>query len=167
MGGTSFRIGETYVAIIGTEGVDHDDVGGLIDRTRRDCSPASVQILDADCVFGEEHIVGIMRIVLEAVKRSILIADKVETELLIRVVFNDQISEALSLGGMKSRRPSCFVGFSKNESDVKRFTDYILKNFEHNQNVLKRNPRKKKLLAMRLSLSENVADEFILASLLE
>lgn len=166
-GGNSFRIGEMHFSAVGTDGVEDDDIGNLIDSTRRECGPVSVQVLDASCIFGEEHIVGVMRIVLEARKRNIMIADKVETELLVRVAFTDQISEAMSLAGMKTRKPSCFVGFSENATDVDRFTKYVVNHFGQNQGVLKRDSRKKKMLAKRLGLSESLGDDAILENLVE
>lgn len=166
-GGSSHLICRTHVAIIGTERVENNNIGKLVDSTRQNCGSVSVQVLNARCVFGEEHIIEVIRVALEAQKRNIMIADKVETELLIRVAFTDQISEALLLAGMKTGDPSCFVGFSEIPGEVNRFADYIAQNFRINQNVLARDSGKKKLLATRLGIPESYGDDVILQSLLE
>ena len=57
--------------------------------------------MDANVVYGEEHLIGYLRIVLEAEKRKIMLTNRREMELLIRLTGTNQIEEAIRRAGLK------------------------------------------------------------------
>jgi tRNA threonylcarbamoyladenosine modification (KEOPS) complex Cgi121 subunit len=84
-----------------------------------------VQAADAQAVYGMEHVLGVLQIALEAYSRGIMIADRIETEVLLRLACTDQISAALKKAGLKSGRAGCFIAFSKDAQALKSFGDQL------------------------------------------
>lgn len=98
-----------------------DDPGRMLDNMRSQNPGVFVQAADTQAVYGTEHVIGALQIALEAQARGIMIADKVETEVLLRLACTDQIADALRKIGLKKGRPGCFIAFSKDEQAVRNF----------------------------------------------
>jgi tRNA threonylcarbamoyladenosine modification (KEOPS) complex Cgi121 subunit len=101
------------------------DPGKVLDEMRAKNPGVFVQAADAQSVYGQEHVIGALQIALEAQARKVMIADKVETELLLRLACTDQISDALKKAGLKKDRPGCLIGFSRDLQAIKNFGDQL------------------------------------------
>jgi tRNA threonylcarbamoyladenosine modification (KEOPS) complex Cgi121 subunit len=130
-------------------------------------SNVSIQAVNANAVYGEEHILGILRIVIEAEKRNIMIANKCETELLIRFACTDQISKAMEMIGLKRNAPGCFIAFSQDQESLHQFELWVKSEFGSNDSILKPNEDKRKRLASMLGLKAKLDDSKFLQYLLE
>jgi tRNA threonylcarbamoyladenosine modification (KEOPS) complex Cgi121 subunit len=101
------------------------DPGGLVDRLRAENAGVFVQAADAQAVYGIDHVIGVLQISLEAHERKVMIADRPETEVLLRLARTGQISQALKKAGLKGGRAGCFIAFSKDAGVLRRFGDWL------------------------------------------
>jgi tRNA threonylcarbamoyladenosine modification (KEOPS) complex Cgi121 subunit/molybdopterin converting factor small subunit len=164
-GGTNMLDG-FYVSVIGIASVA-EDPGKLVDRLRADNNAVSIQAVDADAVYGFDHILGILHMTLEVEKRKIMIANRREAELLLRLACTGQISEALKRAGLKKGRAGCFIAFSENGEALRRFSDKIKNEFEADDAVLEQGKEKKARLAGLLGTKAEIGDDEFLQYLLE
>src|ERR671930_29309 len=140
------KLGNTFVSIIGTKAVGADDVGALIDDLRRISNKVSVQAVDANIVYGIEHLIEVLKITLESNKRRIMVAKNPETDLLLRLSYTNQISLALKYGGIKNNANCCFVIFAKDKDELLKVNSFINKFFKADNSLLRPTPEKKKII---------------------
>ena len=101
------------------------DPGKMLDGMRTQNPGVLLQAADAQAVYGIEHAIGALQIALKAYERNVMIADKVETEVLLRLARTDQIADALKKTGLKKGVPGCFIGFSKDAQALKNLGDRL------------------------------------------
>ncbi len=146
------------VLIIGIRKVAAD-AGELVDRLRSDNRSVSIQAANADAVYGTDHVLGVLQITLEAEKRGIMLANRREAELLLRLACTDQISEAIKRAGLKKDAAGCFIAFSQDGTAVRRFGDYAKKNFELDDSLLHPTKQKRARLSELLSITTDDDDD--------
>jgi len=61
----------------------------------------NIQIVNTDNILGREHIIEIIKQTIEAKRRGVLLADKVEVDILLRLACVDQIEKAIEILGLK------------------------------------------------------------------
>ncbi len=142
------------------------DAGKLLDRLRLENPDLLMQAFDAGAVFGPDHVLGVVQITLEAMDRGVMIADKPETELLLRLACTNQISEAIRRAGLKSGHAGCFVCLSKNREALHRFAG-TLAGFGQDDSVIGPSTEKKKQISTSLSINREMNDADFLGFLLE
>jgi tRNA threonylcarbamoyladenosine modification (KEOPS) complex Cgi121 subunit len=145
----------------------HGDPGKLIDTVRAEHPDVMVQAADAQAVYGREHAVGALYIAIEALERKVMMANKSETEVLLRLACTDQISEALKRAGLKKDKPGCFIAFSKDAGALKKFGKDIDKEFELDDSVILPTKAKKARLEKMLGVRPKLHDSQFLDFLLE
>jgi len=155
------------VAIIGVRKIQSEDIGGILDRIRKANDYLFIQAVRAESIFGTEHAMRIIAIVMEAKKRGVMMANKAETEFLLRLACTNQISEAISRVGLEKGSSACFVGFSDKSAKLKRFSDYLGSHFEVDESVLQPSPQKRTILVRRLGLYPKTAPDELLNHLVE
>ena len=160
-------LGETHVAIIGIRDVDNADIAGLLGNLRADNRNIHVQAVASDTVFGEEHAIRILAMVLEARKRKVMLANKVETELLLRLGCTNQIAGAIERAGLKQGAPACFIAFGEDHGAVIRFEDSIRGMFAPDDSVILPTRKKKAILAKRIAITARISDDEFLNYLIE
>jgi tRNA threonylcarbamoyladenosine modification (KEOPS) complex Cgi121 subunit len=153
------------VSIIGVKGIA-EDPGKLVDRLRAG-SAVSVQAVDAGAVYGVEHALGVLRMALEAEKRKVMIANKRETELLLRLACTGQIAEAIKRAGLKKDAAGCIIAFSENGEALRQFSDKMANEFGADDSVLSPTKEKKAMLAAMLGAKIKFDDGEFLQYLLE
>jgi tRNA threonylcarbamoyladenosine modification (KEOPS) complex Cgi121 subunit len=154
------------VSIIGVRKIT-GDAGNLVDRLRARHGSVSMQAVNASAVYGAGHVLGVHRVTLEAEKRKIMLANKRETELLLRLACTGQISEAMNRAGLKKDAPGCFVAFSEDSVALRRFSDQISKEFKVDDSVFEPGREKKARLAGVLGMNTKFDDCEFLQYLLE
>lgn len=165
-GGADYAIDGNHVSILGVDKIA-EDAGKLVDRLRARHAGVSMQAVDAGAVYGADHLLGVLRVVLEAEKRGIMLANKRETELLLRLACTDQISEAMKRAGLKKGAPGCFVAFSKDSEVLRHFSDQIRSEFKVGDSVLQPGREKRLRLASTLGINADFDDNEFLQYLLE
>jgi tRNA threonylcarbamoyladenosine modification (KEOPS) complex Cgi121 subunit/molybdopterin converting factor small subunit len=165
-GGADYVFDSNHVSIIGVSKVAWD-AGKLVDRLRAEHQGVSIQAVNADAIYGIDHLLGILRMTLEAKKRKIMIANRSETELLLRLACTGQISDAIMKAGLKKNSAGCFVAISQNSEELRRFSDTIKGEFEVNDSVLEPSSQKRSALAGVLELKAKCDDSEFLKYLLE
>jgi len=155
-----------YVSIIGIITIMNDP-GTLVDNLRAIEQDLSIQAVRASAVYGTEHILAVIRIVLEAEKRRIMLANKREMELLIRLACTDQISEAINRAGLKKNMPGCFIVMSKDWTKLQQFAGYVKKNFDIDNSVLKSDDEKRVRLSSLLGLNTTIEEKEFIKYLVE
>ncbi len=154
------------VSVIGISNIA-EDPGKLVDRLRTGNERVSIQAVNADSVYGVEHVIGSLRITLEAEKRKIMIANRREAELLLRLACTDQISEALNRAGLKKGSAGCIIAFSQDKEALHKFSDKTKGEFEVDASMLEPTKQKKARLARLLGLKAKFGDTEFLQYLLE
>jgi tRNA threonylcarbamoyladenosine modification (KEOPS) complex Cgi121 subunit/molybdopterin converting factor small subunit len=165
-GGMDGMLNGYHLSIVGVKRIMYDP-GKLVDMLRAQHSNVSIQAVNANSVYGEEHVKGVLRIVLEAEKRKIMLTNRRETELLIRLAGTDQISEAIRRSGLKKDTAGCFIAFSQDSKSILQFKRQIKSEFDLNDSVLKPSVDKRIRLASMLGFTTNLDDSEFLQYLLE
>lgn len=165
-GGKDYTMDGNHLSIIGVTKVV-EDVGSLVDRLRARHKDVSIQSLNAEAVFGTDHLLGVLKVTLEAEKRKIMIANRRETELLLRLACTGQISDAIKRAGLKKDRAGCFIAFSTNSEALGQFVEQVMDEFETDDSVLDSNVKKKVRLAKVLDMNLKYRDDEFLQYLLE
>lgn len=123
--------------------------GKFIDRMRAQNPNVHVQAVDAQAVFGRDHAEGVLHIALEAYRRGVMIAGRVETEILLRAACTDQIADALKKAGLKDGRPGCVIAFSGDRKAIEELGSYLEKvaGLDDDDGAILPTPEKRKKLA--------------------
>ena len=146
------------VSIIGVRNIS-EDPGRLVDKLRAQNRDVSIQAVNAGAVYGVDHVHKVIRITLEAEKRKIMLANKRETEFLLRLACTDQISEAIKRAGLKKDAPGCFIALSQNNAALEQFASFVRDNFEANDSVVRPTKEKRTKLSSMLGIAAGRFDE--------
>lgn len=165
-GGVDRILDGYYLSITGVQRIMHDP-GKLVDMLRAQHSNVSIQAVNANSVYGEEHVRGVLRITLEAEKRKIMLTNRCETELLIRLAGTNQIAEAIRRAGLKKDTAGCFIAFSQDIEPIRQFERRIKSEFDLNDSVLKPSEDKRIRLASVLGFTTKLDNSEFLQYLLE
>jgi molybdopterin converting factor small subunit/tRNA threonylcarbamoyladenosine modification (KEOPS) complex Cgi121 subunit len=165
-GGMDYMLNGYHVSITGVQTI-LDDPGKLVDTLRAQHSNVSIQAVNPNAVYGEEHVLGVLRIVLEAEKRKIMLTNRCETELLIRLTGTNQIAEAIRRAGLKKDTAGCFIAFSQDSKLLRQFESQLKNEFHLNDSVLKPSEDKRIQLASMLGFATKLDDSEFLQYLLE
>jgi tRNA threonylcarbamoyladenosine modification (KEOPS) complex Cgi121 subunit/molybdopterin converting factor small subunit len=165
-GGADYTLEGNHVSIIGFQKVTGDP-GRIVDRLRAENNGVSIQAVNADAVYGAGHALGVLRVTLEAEKRKVMLANKRETELLLRLACTDQISEAMKRAGLKEGAPGCLVAFSNDRDTLRRFSDHVRSEFKVDESVIEPNKNKRIRLTNMLGINAKIDDSEFLQYLLE
>lgn len=165
-GGMDCMLNGHHILITGVQRIMHDP-GKLVDMLRAQHSNVSIQAVNANSVYGEEHVRGVLRIALEAEKRKIMLTNRCETELLIRLTGTNQIAEAIRRAGLKKDTAGCFIAFSQDSESLRQLERQIKSEFELNDSVLKPSEDKRIRLASMLGFTKKLDDSEFLQYLLE
>lgn len=151
-----YKIGTTFVLIIGTKAIEAKDIGAVIDDLRGISARVSVQVIDANIVYGIEHLLEVMKVTLESKKRRIMIAKNPETDLLLRLSYTNQISAGLKYGGIKNDVNCCFVIFAEDKNELLKVNEHINK-FDIDDSVLRPNEEKRMMISSKIGLKYSLA----------
>lgn len=143
------------------------DPGKIIDGMRAAHPEVMVQAADAQAVYGWEHAIGALYVAIEAFERKVMIVNKPETEMLLRLACTDQISEALKRSGLKRGHPGCFIAFSKDAQALERFGEHLAKEFELDDSVISPAKAKKAWFEKMLGIRPKIDNSRFLDFLLE
>ena len=89
----------------------------FIDRIRKEYN-AIIQIVDIDAITDIEHIEEVIKLVLEAYERDIMVSRHIEAEILLRIACTNQIYKAIEFAGAKPNKLSVFIALSKDASII-------------------------------------------------
>jgi tRNA threonylcarbamoyladenosine modification (KEOPS) complex Cgi121 subunit len=147
------RVGDSYAVILGMRCVNVKETGKLIDRFRK-ALPEGVlmQAVRADAIYGVDHVINALRIALESQRRELLLAEKLEIDLLLRIACVDQISLALSNIGLMYRKPGCLVLFSIHKRRLAMAAKDILQYLDPDNSVLVPSKMKREIISKRIGL---------------
>jgi sulfur-carrier protein len=165
-GGTNCMLDSYRLSITGIPSIAQDP-GKLVDMLRAQNNNVSIQAVNANAVYGEEHVRGVIKIVLEAEKRKIMLTNRRETELLIRLAGTKQIAEAIRRVGLKKYTAGCFIAFSQDSESLRQFESQIKSDFELNNSVLKPSKEKKDQFVSKLGFASKLDDSEFQLYLLE
>lgn len=148
--------------------IETEDSGKLLDRLRAENPGVMIQAVDAWTVYGRDHALGVLDIALEAIERKVMIANRPEAEVLLRLACTDQISEAIKRARLKEGAAGCFIAFSADAKALEKFGDQLAREFVLDDSVMQQGAQKKKAIAKSIGvLPEKIADGDFLKFLLE
>lgn len=147
------RVGDIYAVILGMRCVKVKETGKLIDRLRK-ALPEGVliQAARADAIYGVDHVINALRIALESQRRDLLLTEKLEIDLLLRIACVDQISIALSNIGLMYHKPGCLILFSIHKRRLAMAAKNILRYVDSDNSVLFPSKTKRELISKRIGL---------------
>jgi tRNA threonylcarbamoyladenosine modification (KEOPS) complex Cgi121 subunit len=122
----TFKLSDFFVSIIVFGRAASINSIGLMDEVRRISGNTYIQGFNTEVILGKEHLIEVLKITLEALKRGIIVANRPEIDLMLRIACTDQISEAICYAGIKPAEGVCFVIFTKSEQDLLKVRNYIL-----------------------------------------
>ncbi len=109
-----------------------EDPKEFINNLRSLYKDTIIQVIDINTVLDEEHIKGIIKQVLEAYERNILISNKIETEILLRVACTNQIHKALEFASAKNNSLAALIIVTKDQTIIDDIVNnYKLSNIEY------------------------------------
>jgi tRNA threonylcarbamoyladenosine modification (KEOPS) complex Cgi121 subunit len=149
-----------FILVAGVRKLEGDP-GKLIDRFRSEHPRVMIQAVDAQAVYGQDHAIGAVYMAIEALERNIMMANRPEAEVLLRLTCTDQISKALSKSGLKISRPGCFIVFSKDAVALRKFGECLAQEFELDDSVLSPTSSKKARLIKELGLGATYDGKFL------
>jgi tRNA threonylcarbamoyladenosine modification (KEOPS) complex Cgi121 subunit len=123
---SEFRLSNFHVSIFYCGKLEGVTGTRVIEQIRYRFANVYIQGFNAEAIFGSQHLVEVLKITLEALKRGITVANRPELDLLLRISCTTQISKAISYAGIKSGKCACFVIFSKNKHDLLKARNYAL-----------------------------------------
>lgn len=127
-----------------------------------------IQAVNASAVYGREHALGALDIALEAIERNVMIANRPEAEVLLRLACTDQISEAIRRARLKEEAPGCFIAFSKDAKALEKFGEQLSRGFALDDAVIEPGAQKKRAVARMIGvLPKKMGDDEFLGFLLE
>jgi len=124
-----YKIDLVYVAIMCTDTLYVTDIGNTIESFRKMFPDVMIQGINPKYVFGMGHIFEVIQIVLESNNRNIKIARRLEMELLLRLVCDNQVDKALDIGGIKNNGTGCLILLSENRRFMISSIKYLRKMF--------------------------------------
>ncbi len=130
-----------------------EEAGIVINRLRAENPGVMVQAADASAVYGVDHARGALDIALEAMARNVMIANRPETEVLLRLACTDQIAEALKRARLRHGAPGCFITFSTDAQALKKFSEQLLREFTLDDSVISQSSEKMKALAKTIGIA--------------
>jgi tRNA threonylcarbamoyladenosine modification (KEOPS) complex Cgi121 subunit len=137
-----------------------NDIKKLYNSLKSIHNDINIVIVNANIVFGIEHIFGILKIINEEIKRKEERGIKnFDVEFLLRICYTSQISYAFQLLNDNKTNDFIFILFSKNLTEIKKI--YIdLKNYgkEDTSNSLIQISEAKKLNILRLFFNKDLKD---------
>jgi tRNA threonylcarbamoyladenosine modification (KEOPS) complex Cgi121 subunit len=137
-----------------------NDIKKLYNNLKSIHNDINIVIVNANIVFGIEHIFGILKIINEEIKRKEERGIKnFDVEFLLRICYTSQISYAFQLLNDNKTNDFIFILFSKNLTDIKKI--YIdLKNYgkEDTSNSLIQISESKKLNILKLFFNKDLKD---------
>jgi molybdopterin converting factor small subunit/tRNA threonylcarbamoyladenosine modification (KEOPS) complex Cgi121 subunit len=131
---------------------EEEDAGQLLDRLRKENPDVMIQVADASAVYGLEHVIGVLDISLESLARDVMIANKPEMEVLLRLSCTDQIAEAMKRARFRNNKGSngCFIAFSNDVQALKKFGEQLAQEFVIDDSVIAPTKEKEKALSKML-----------------
>jgi tRNA threonylcarbamoyladenosine modification (KEOPS) complex Cgi121 subunit len=137
-----------------------NDIKKLYNSLKSIHNDINIVIVNANIVFGIEHIFGILKIINEEIKRKEERGIKnFDVEFLLRICYTSQISYAFQLLNDNKTNDFIFILFSKNLTEIKKI--YIdLKNYgkEDTSNSLIQISESKKLNILKLFFNKDLKD---------
>jgi tRNA threonylcarbamoyladenosine modification (KEOPS) complex Cgi121 subunit len=137
-----------------------NDIKKLYNSLKSIHNDINIVIVNANIVFGIEHIFGILKIINEEIKRKGERGIKnFDVEFLLRICYTSQISYAFQLLNDNKTNDFIFILFSKNLTDIKKI--YIdLKNYgeEDISNSIIQISESKKLNILKLFFNKHLND---------
>ncbi|AIC15244.1 KEOPS complex subunit Cgi121 [Nitrososphaera viennensis] len=158
-GGSSKKKWNVLVAGVRVIDSSNRDAGKLLDRLRAENPGVMVQAADAAAVYGRDHALGALDIALEAMARNVMIANRPETEALLRLACTDQIAEAMKRARLREGAAGCFIAFSTDAQALKKFGEQISQEFALDDSVISQSDEKKKTLAKTIGIASPEADD--------
>ena len=150
-----YKLDTTSVLVVGTKAIEAKDIGMVVDDLRGVSARVSVQAIDANVVYGIEHLLEVMKVSLESKKRRIMIAKNPETVLLLRLSYTNQISAGLKYGGIKNGVNCCFVIFAEGKNELLKVHERIKKSFDIDDSVLRPNEEKRTMISSKIGIKDN------------
>jgi tRNA threonylcarbamoyladenosine modification (KEOPS) complex Cgi121 subunit len=133
--GRYYELNGTYVCIIGVQKVEVPDVTDFICSIRTlSETEVTTQAINARAVFGIDHLLGVLKIILECQKRNITISMKPEIDLLLRLSLTNQINLAMNRTGLKRDNPAVIISYSTDKKKVINVRNRIVKMVPHIDN---------------------------------
>lgn len=107
-----FKISKKTIQVMEIKGHKNIDVS-FLDNLRKDFPKLIIQAISSNFVLNLSHTKKILYLSLISQKNNVLLSNKLETDILMRFALTTQISDAISIAGIKSNRNFFLVAIGK------------------------------------------------------
>lgn len=107
-----FKISKKTIQVMEIKGHKNIDVS-FLDNLRKDFPKLIIQAISSNFVLNLSHTKKILSLSLISQKNNVLLSNKLETDILMRFALTTQISDAISIAGIKSNRNFFLVAIGK------------------------------------------------------
>jgi tRNA threonylcarbamoyladenosine modification (KEOPS) complex Cgi121 subunit len=123
------KLGDTFICFIGVRTIEVLAVSEFIDTVQSLSLPeVTVQFVSARSIYGPDHLLGILKIILECQKRCLALSHRSQTDLLLRLSFTNQIALAFDRSGLKKFLPAIVILCSTDKKKLARTRAKIMSN---------------------------------------
>lgn len=112
----TFTFGRKRILAIELKGSKDIDVS-FLDNLRKDFPKVQIQAISSKFTLNSYHLQSVISISLNSEKEKILLANKLETDILMRFAATNQISEAIKQAGIKPKTNVVLIAIGK-KSDL-------------------------------------------------
>lgn len=113
------KISGKFVSIIAILSLKLSKVGNVLDELRNVFSPeVSIQIINANIVFGAEHLLRTLTVTFESKRRGTVFVRDEEIDLLLRLSYTRQVSDAIAFAGFTNSSIACLILYSGSKDSL-------------------------------------------------
>ncbi len=126
----SFRLHDSNTCLVmRVRAKDTVEPKDLLDEIRRRFPKLVLQIISDNAVYDDEHLKWVARQSWLAKNRGIMLAKKVELDLLMRIAGAAQIADALKIAGARKDEPFVILGIGE-ERAIRSLRSWVARRFD-------------------------------------
>ena len=137
----NFEIKKKHIQVIEIKGQKSIDVK-FIDELRKKFPKVQLQAISSNFILNGSHLKKILTLSLESEKNNLLLSNKLETDILMRFALTTQISNAITVVGIKPKSNFILIAIGNKKISQSLYDEMILKSMtifqKNNDSFLKK-----------------------------
>jgi len=158
---STVKISGKYVSIILTRLPKTHDIKEILSDLRTELNPnVAIQLINASIVYNLDHLLRTLLITFEAEKRNNIFVRNKDIDLLLRLAYSKQISDAILFAGPTKSGTVCLLLYSRSMNALTSARRSVYRRFECSFRVaLEATFAKKVNISARLGIDHTFFDE--------
>jgi tRNA threonylcarbamoyladenosine modification (KEOPS) complex Cgi121 subunit len=162
------RISGKFVSITLIQLPEAQNIKNVLTDLRCELNPkVSFQIINPNVVYGLEHLLRTIIISFESKKRDCIFVRNEDIDLLLRLSYSRQVSDAIRFAGYPKSGTGCLLLYSGDKNDLVIAKRSISRKFESGDDLdLEPNQTKKANISVKLGIDYTIFDDISFAKYL-